>query len=443
MSEEPRRPPAQLAIVRGGRVALVGREDGRLGLPEVPGWDGDAWAYRKALNALDGQVPAPLRARVTHLTPLHFGQGGTAPVGLAEARGAIEADAWWAPGDPGPAEMPEPAASGLRAALTRRYTGSPWPAFCVPGATDMLRATVAHDSDLSARAAISLDGAPEDPREMTQEQGWSLSSVWRNEELVLKLTNPAWHGEAAITRLLAQVSPSHVPEVLSAGFVPADPAKGPYLVQRRVVEPPEPVDLQERHARSVGALVALAQVQVVSAGREDELLVAGAADRRPARTAAELEWVWRAVSPELSEEDRAKLPTLDALAREALKRLERSPAVLVHGDLHLGNVLQDDAGAPQLIDWTDAALAWPGADAYLLVQRFHEMEDEREQVVGAYVEALGPEHEQGVRLGLEVAPLYHALSYLRIREFLPRELVGPFGGEVPRLLKRQLEVFGL
>src|SRR5690606_39173159 len=166
--------------------------------------------------------------------------------------------------------------------------------------------------------------------------------------------------------------------VLSAGFVPADPAKGPYLVQRRVVEPPEPVDLQERHARSVGALVALAQVQVVSAGREDELLGAGAADRRPARTAAELEWLWRAVSPELSEEDRAKLPTLDALAREALKRLERSPAVLVHGDLHLGNVLQDDAGAPQLIDWTDAALAWPGADAYLLVQRFGDMEDERE-----------------------------------------------------------------
>ncbi len=425
-------------------MALVGRADGRLGLPELPGWDGDAWAYRKALASLDGQAPAPFRSRVTHLTPLHFGQGGTAPVGLAEARdGDVAADAWWTPGDPAPADMPEPASSGLEAALTRRFTGRPWPAFCIPGATALLSATVAGDGVLSSRASISTSGAPDGPLELLQEQGWSLSSVWRNDELVLKLTNPAWHGEASVTRSLAQLAPAEVPEVLSAGVVTGDLAQGPYLVQRRVVEPPEPEDLQERHARSLAALLALARVQVASTGREEELLRAGAADRTPAKTAAELEWLWRAVAPDLGEEDRAKLPTLDTLAREVLRRLHRSPAVVVHGDLHLGNVLQDSEGAPQLIDWTDAALAWPGADAYLLVQRFHAMEDEREQLVSAYVEALGPEHEQGVRLGLEVAPLYHALSYLRIREFLPHELVGPFGGEVAKYVKRQLEVFGL
>lgn len=51
--------------------------------------------------------------------------------------------------------------------------------------------------------------------------------------------------------------------------------------------------------------------------------------------------------------------------------------------------------------------------------------------------------EPGVRLGLEVAPVYHALSYLAIGAFLPRTLAAAFGGNVARFVERQLEASGL
>ncbi len=433
-----------MALVADGGVALVRGEDGALRLPEFSGWDGEPWLYLKAMADLGDAAPAPLRSAATHLTPLHYGQGGTAVVALAEARASgVGADGWWRPGDPAPEGLPTQALVSMETALTGRFAGAPWPAFCLPGATELLRATIAADPALAGRATISVEAAMPGEGELIQEQGWPLSSVWRNAELVLKLTNPGWPGEARVTQLLARAAPGQVPEVLSAGTVPGAPNDVPYLVQRRVVEPPEAPPGPERLARSVAALRALGEVQLAFTGREDELLGAGAPDRSPARTAAELSWLFESVRDGLEPDDRAKLGTLGVLAREVLARLERSPRVVVHGDLHLGNVLASDSGESQLIDWTDAALAWPGVDAYLLVRRLEGTEEEQEELVSAYVAALGPDHEQGVRLGLEVAPLYHALSYLRIREFLPSELIGPFGGEVVRLVKRQMDVFGL
>jgi len=194
---------------------------------------------------------------------------------------------------------------------------------------------------------------------MTQEQAWALSSVWRDEEVVLKLTNPAWPAEAAITSLLARLAPTHVPAVLAAGS-----HRGvPFLVQRRVVEPP------------------------------------------------------------------------DAFEAEPEVRLERSLGAL--------EALADEAGRPQLIDWTDAALAWPGVDLFVLLPRRSAGDGRREALLSAYVEALGARHEAGVRLGTEVAPTYHALSYLRIGRFLPAELAGDFLGAVTKYVERQLEFSGL
>lgn len=438
------RPPTQLAIYSEGRTALVRRGDGELGLPELPGWDGEPWTYRRSLDAQAGTGPL-LRTAVTHLAPLHFGGKGTPAVALAEARGPVSgADAWWQPGDDPPGGMPPQAQPGLTASLTRRFAGSTWPVFCLPGATDLLRDLLDREPALAGRAAIS-PGDLEAPGELEQVQGWPLSSVWRNSELVLKLTNPAWPGEAAVTRQLSRLAPARVPEVFSAGSVPSEPDATPYFVQRRVVEPP---DFEEGPAdahleRSLSVLRAMAEIQHACEGREEELISAGATDRTPRRTARELYDLWKAIDEQLTEEERAKVPTLDTLAREVLRRLERAPAVVVHGDLHLGNVMSDDDGAPQVIDWTDAALAWPGVDAYIMLARLKPTDEEREEVIGAYVSALGEEHESGVRLGLEVAPLYHALSYLRIRKFFPHELLGPFGTEVVRLVRTQMEVFGL
>lgn len=364
---------------------------------------------------------------------------------MAEAREPVTgADAWWQAGDDLPAGMPPQSAIGLTVALTRKFAGPDWPVFCLPGATEMLRELVASDTALADRATFSLrDDDP--PSELEQVQGWPLSSVWRNSELVLKLTNPAWAGEAAVTRLLARLAPTRVPEVFSAGTVRGDPAATPYLVQRRVVEPPDfeegPADAHRQ--RSVSVLHAMAEVQRACEGHLEDLIGAGAVDRTPRRTARELAELWKAIDEQLTDEERDKVPTLDTLAREVLRRLERGPAVLVHGDLHLGNVMSDDDGQPQIIDWTDAALAWPGVDAYIMLARLKPSDEEREELVGAYVSALGEEHEMGVRLGLDVAPLYHALSYLRIGKFFPRELLGPFGTEATRLVRAQMDVFGL
>lgn len=219
----------------------------------------------------------------------------------------------------------------------------------------------------------------------------------------------------------------------------------PFLVQRRVVEPPDAYEAEPevRQERSLGALEALAEVQLASEGHLDELVAAGVEDRRPERTAAELAGLWEAVRPRLDDEQAALLPELDGHVRGTLALLARQPAVLVHGDPHLGNVLADEAGRPQLIDWTDAALAWPGVDLFVLLPRRGAGDGRREALLSAYAEALGARHEAGVRLGTEVAPTYHALSYLRIGRFLPAELAGDFLGAVTKYVERQLEVSGL
>lgn len=429
------RPPGQVAVADGGRVALVRDAEGALSLPEVPGWNGQAWRYRRDLAAARSAghaLPDALAAPLTHLTPLDGGGEDGAPVALAEPmEGAVRAEAWWSPGDEPPAGLSATALRALEAAFDRAPS---WPPFTLPGATGMIAELAAGEPALAGRFGAH-DGA------MTQEQAWALSSVWRDEEVVLKLTNPAWPAEAAITSLLARLAPTHVPAVLAAGS-----HRGvPFLVQRRVVEPPDAYEAEPevRLERSLGALEALAEVQLASEGHLDELVAAGVEDRRPERTADELAGLWEAVRPRLGDEQAALLPELDGRVRGTLALLARQPAVLVHGDPHLGNVLADEAGRPQLIDWTDAALAWPGVDPFVLLPRRSAGDGRREALLSAYVEALGARHEAGVRLGTEVAPTYHALSYLRIGRFLPAELAGDFLGAVTKYVERQLEFSGL
>ncbi len=435
------RASAQVAVVDRGRVALVRRNDGSLGLPELPGWNGEAWRYPAAISSL-APVPAPLARLVTHLAPLVAHYGGRTPVALVEPREPLEAaDAWWTPGDPPPAGLSAEAAAPLTAALG---AGTDWPAFCLPGITQTLGATIAADDLLAARASLPLsradDGAPD---QLEQVQGWGLSSVWRNDEVVLKLTNPAWPAEARVTALLAELAPAVVPRVLSVGTVAG--VGGPYLVQARVVDPPDEdeQDAPQVLERTRGALLAMAAVQRGAARCEDELVAAGVEHRSPARTASELPDLWAAAGAGLSAERRARLPELDRALRADLGELEAAPPLLVHGDLHLGNVLEDDGGRPQVIDWTDAAFAWAGVDLWMPLSRTAATPDQREELSAAYLEALGPEHEVAVRLGTRAAAAYHAISNMRVARFLPRELAGAFSGYVAWLVDKVFEEYGL
>lgn len=205
------RPPGRVAVTDGGRVALVRDAEGALSLPEVPGWNGQAWRYRRDLAAARSAghaLPDALAAPLTHLTPLDGGGEDGAPVALAEPmEGAVRAEAWWSPGNEPPAGLSATALRALDAAFDRAPS---WPPYILPGATGMIAELAAGEPALAGRFGAH-EGA------MTQEQAWALSSVWRDDEVVLKLTNPAWPAEAAITSLLARLAPTHVPAVLAAG----------------------------------------------------------------------------------------------------------------------------------------------------------------------------------------------------------------------------------
>src|SRR5690606_25437532 len=139
--------------------------------------------------------------------------------------------------------------------------------------------------------------------------------------------------------------------------------------------------------------------------------------------------------------ERAALPLLEKRSlkrRDALAELGTTP-LLAHGDLHLGNVIETESGELKLIDWTDAAMAWPGVDLLTLLPRSSEHHN-REPIVAAYEAALGDRLSPAVRPGLDLADVFHAISYANIDAFLPRSGRWELGGTVTYLVRRQLEL---
>lgn len=437
-----------------GKIALTQRSDGEFVLPELPEWDGEIWTYDRCVTGLvtSGRVlPEALTTPITHLTPLSWGSDKEAAVYLVEPRDhAIIADAYWELGAKPPADLPTAAVAALEAAA-RQVLGPPdartartWPFFCLPGATANVAEALERDS--AGRLLAKLGSSRHDPgdeRSLEQVQGWPLSSVWRNQDVVLKLTNPAWHAEARITAALAKLCPTTVPAILSQGNILAEQGKATsYFLQRRVVDGEPGADDEPLHRaeRTSAALGALAELQLACSGELESLIATGAVDRRPQQTATELERLWTFVAPSLTDEQRASLTDVDSKVRAGLDRLATGTTVIVHGDLHLGNVLEDETGAPQIIDWTDAAIAWPGVDLFALLARLDRDDDRRPGFIADYATALGLDDLDEMQLGLQLAPTYHALSYLRIRDFLPVGLDWIFGAEITRFVQHQMKV---
>lgn len=485
---------AYLMIVEEGtRGVLMARQGAEPTLPRIDDWDGDTASLAAFIggrdSSLEGRALPAWRRAVPRLTVLAL---------LAEVSSGEDDDAsfdalylcepslgvavpWheltrWTDTDPDPVGVPSPLVAALRAAYLvvtgddrGEEDGVCWPRFCLPGATAAIAEALASDHVAAPFAMIAADDAASRPTDLQQLQGWCLSSVWRNANVVLKVAHPAWPAEPAINRYLHGATPHLVEEVVASGFLEGGQHdRAPWMLQRRahprVVTDDEPgdddssrtdgagstngsgqtngpsrTDTPERQQRlELLTIEALAEFQIAMTGQGDALLAVGVIDRSIEAVTAELAGLWE--SPELvamlEPAERASLPALDAHLRERLEELAALAPVpcLTHGDLHLGNVVEVEDGSVRFIDWTDAALSWPGVDLRMLLPPPSDATG-REALIAAYERAVAPDIAGAVRLGVELAPLFYALTYAKIDAFLPPSARWHFSGTTTRMIR--------
>jgi aminoglycoside phosphotransferase (APT) family kinase protein len=341
-----------------------------------------------------------------------------------------------------PAGLPDALAVALAAWLaeaTGRADADPrWPAFARPGAVAALADAVA------AGAAGTLHHGATGA--FVQRRAWSLAAVWASDDAFLKVAPPQWAAEGPVTAALARAVPDRVPAVRAHGVAAHGAGPLPWMVQQR----------QEgisRHGPDASVAVAAAMGELVrrTAPHLDALRSVGLVDRRPEAAAAELPALWAAEELEhLGGDERALLPALDARVRARLADLQarRPPAVLAHGDLHTGNALVAPDGRVWVIDWTDACLAWPGADVLTFVGFEGDLEGPAARAVAeAYRDAAGPVlagwDDDALAAGVVAGLAFHALAYARIAAAAPAVQRWQLGGAVRFLVQRLLRLEGL
>ncbi|MCC6311478.1 MAG: aminoglycoside phosphotransferase family protein [Trueperaceae bacterium] len=382
-------------------------------------------------------LPTPLAEALAGYLGWLAAESGATEAEPAPAEGAARRG--HAPGAPAPAEPPPHSLPGSTAALAAA-----------------MRAEVAEGDGTREGACSTLeplvpgDGSAAPLRQL---QSWVLSSVWLGDAAAVKVTNPLWPNEPAVTAAIHSLRPDLVPAVVAHGRYAvargaSEPARGgsaePALGGSHVPDRDHRVAawmvtrrFEEDHVRTAttsDVLNALAELQAAASGRHAELLAAGVLKRGPHEVAADLGMLWS--SPQLAhltDAERAALPVLERRLGERLARLaSAAPLLLTHGDLHQGNAAFTRAGGelPVLFDWTDAALAWPGVDLVTLAGIDEEPNAaELLALRDAYlvaVRAAFHDHpglltgvEATLDEGLALAPVYHAVAYAHIAAAVP------------------------
>lgn len=252
-------------------------------------------------------------------------------------------------------------------------------------------------------------------------KSWSISVVLRVQTLTrpvffkgsLKL--PLFVNEGVVMAGLAQLYPNHIPMPLAVN------ARQGWMLLEDLGEPigrDAPLEQQLRLFQD------MANVQIDSSRRIDTLLQIGCIDRRIPWLRAHLdalvadEITLSLITPAERDALRRALPFLKSLLTE-LDALAIPPA-LIHGDLHTGNVADQD-GKLQFFDWTDAAISHPFFDLDVV---FTADDPTRRKILeDAYLHAWEQLYPAGeVRRAFELAQvvygLYHAVSYQFILNYI-------------------------
>ncbi|WP_219835574.1 aminoglycoside phosphotransferase family protein [Paenibacillus sp. R14(2021)] len=258
---------------------------------------------------------------------------------------------------------------------------------------------------------------------------WSLSCVLRlttTHGIVYFKTNaqqPLFAQEPAFLTYLAGIFPSRVPIILAS-----EPVNGWMLL----ADAGDKLN-RDNVENKIELLRAFGDIQLEMVSRIEELIELGCADRRPEKLLSFVEPLVEdklAVS-ELTPEELRDLRGHVPLIIEMCKRISTYalPSTLVHGDLHMGNAVISSKGIT-LIDWTDACIAHPFMDMFLI---FDESDETlRTELRDAYL-GLWSDYEPMHRL-LElwslcevVHAIHHAVSYQSILHHTEKRSRGELG----------------
>jgi hypothetical protein len=258
-----------------------------------------------------------------------------------------------------------------------------------------------------------------------QKKTWSISSVMSiptsGGVFYFKAVPPVFEVEPRLTAMLAKKYPGSVADVVAV--------EGPWMLMREFVGNSlwESQGVEGR----ASALRLLARIQVDLAGDTDRLLAIGCPDRRLERLEEDAHVMLDGAIELLGNDPNRPTAGLIDRVRQAMPRFREMrdslaflPATLLHGDFHAGNILlqsPEGDGPPLIYDWTDGALGCPFLDMPALFSNpaIANAPELRTPLRDAYLEAWAdygsPDHLiAAFETALELASLYHAVSYYRI-----------------------------
>ena len=201
--------------------------------------------------------------------------------------------------------------------------------------------------------------------EVVHERPWSSAAVFDTDggRVWFKANGPGTVHELGLVRLLHQVVPDLVPQVLAT-----DPARGWSLTQdggptlRSALPPGEQWPVWEQ------LLGRYAAAQLTLAGHREDLLALGVPERSPATLPGQAVALVRELAATeaacggLDDEARARLEARLPAYRQWCAELADGelPVTLQHDDLHAGNVCWGgSASTSRVIDWGDASVGHP------------------------------------------------------------------------------------